>query len=73
MTRTPSDFDRVPMGKHQGKRFIDVPDSYLISLWQHNKQAFITEKRKQKGADMGPHMFATMLYIEDSFTEKELE
>lgn len=58
----------MPFGKYQGKEMSDVPDKYLLWFWGENKELF----RRGDGFELNGNEYEVMLYIEDSFSSKDL-
>lgn len=57
------DNDLMPFGKHKGKKLMDVPDDYLIWLYQN-----ITDKEHRNTDEL-----CLINYIVDSFNENDLQ
>lgn len=57
------DNDLMPFGKHKGKKLMDVPDDYLIWLYQN-----ITDKEHRNTDEQ-----CLIDYIVDSFNENDLQ
>lgn len=54
------DSSPMPLGKHRGKAMEDVPDNYLMWLWEQNVQKY------QKGNLTHAPTHQIMRYIEDN-------
>lgn len=66
MSKTLTDTCPMPFGKHEGEPMENVPDSYLLWLWNENKHAYLND------ISMRHSMEIVMEYIQDSFDEKRL-
>ena len=58
----------MPFGKYKGETMIEVPDSYLLWIWNKNK----TEYKETDGFGLSPDTLAVMEYIEDCFAASDL-
>lgn len=62
----------MPFGKHKGKEMINIPDDYLLWFWNQNKASYQRAVIPSQ-CHLPKDVIEIMIYIEESFNEKDLK